>query len=171
MPRPKKWDKGLLSIILSVKIINMLKVEVQKVVEYSKELAVGIGQLMLHIDRSMASRPIAKDKIEKIIASDDKALFVANIEGVIAGMATMNIINGLARDKAWLRDFVVVEEYRKKGVGDALWQEIVRWCKSKDVDLLFASDDTSERVDARRFYEKHGAKMLTTNLFFRKIQR
>jgi len=51
----------------------------------------------------------------------------------------------------------VVEEYRRRGIGSRLLKDFIEYAKSKGVYDIYLEVST-KRVDAIRFYEKHGFK-------------
>ena len=83
----------------------------------------------------------------------------------MVGTATLNLIVGTAGEKAWLEDFVTSSEesVRGKGMGYAIWGELLNWCREREVNLSFTSNP--DREAARRFYERQGAEIIATTVF------
>jgi len=141
---------------------NLVKVEV--VTEYSHEIAVAIGKLMPDLSERLCDESIPEDRLKTIIESDDRELFVAKLNDEVVGTAVLNLIVGTAGRKAWLEDFVVSskDDIRGSGVGYSIWQELLRWCKERDVDLNFTSNP--RRGEARKFYLRQKAQVLDTKV-------
>ena len=75
----------------------------------------------------------------------------------------MSVVMGAGMNKlGYLEDFVVDEQVRGRGVATALWDEAIRWCEEKGVDLEFTSGVSKEAACA--FYAKHGAEVRDTTV-------
>ena len=85
------------------------------------------------------------------------AVLVANLGGVVAGVASIHMIplfhkNGyLAR----ITSFVVAADLRHRGVGTALLDGCERWAWKRGAERLEVTSG-DERDDAHRFYERQG---------------
>ena len=132
--------------------MNRHEISVERVLEASNEIAVGIGELMPNLSAQIPDEPIPEDSLRQIIDSPDRDLFIARINGNIVGSAVMNLIVFTSGKKAWLEDFVVSadESIRGKGIGFALWKEIVAWSSEREAPLEFTSSPVRER--AHEFY-------------------
>lgn len=137
--------------------------------EYTPKTANRIRELLIQLSRSGKDRgEIPEQWFNNLIASDYHDMLIAYDDNEkIIGIATLSIIMGpIVRKIAYLEDFVTDESVRGQGVGDALWQEMLKWAKDKGcTELNFTSGHGREA--AQIFYQKRGAEIYDTN-FFRK---
>lgn len=137
---------------------------VERVKDYSPEIAAGIGRLMPFLNEKFSDQPMAEELLKRIIESPNHLQLVARIDGIVVGSATLSIILGPGVDKeGYLSDFVTDPEYRGRGVGGKIWEEIMNWCREQEIGLAFTSNP--KRQDAHRFYLDHGAKVRDTTVF------
>lgn len=136
---------------------------------YTEETANRIRELLIQLSRSGKDRgEIPKEWFDDIIKSDSHDLLLAiDDNDQIIGIATVSVVMGpIIRKNAYLEDFVTDANYRGKGVGSALWEEMLIWAKEKGCqNLEFTCGNGREA--AQEFYKNHGAKIYDTN-FFRK---
>lgn len=145
-------------------------ITVERLTEYTKFDAVGIGRLMPFLNDKLTSEPMAEDLLRRIIESPDHDQLVAKLDGIIVGAATVNLLLGAGmKMQGYLEDFVVDPEARGRGIGDKLWQAIIDWCREHGVDLGFTSNPA--RVAAHRFYDSHGAEVRDTTVFHVSVDR
>ena len=142
---------------------------VKTLAKYDEKTANRVRELLIQLSRSGKDRgEIPKEWFEEIIASPyhDMLIFVDDDENIL-GIATLSIIMGpIVRKIAYLEDFVTDETVRGKGVGNALWEAMLSWCKAKGcTELNFTSGHGREQ--AQEFYKNRGAEIYDTN-FFRK---
>lgn len=89
-----------------------------------------------------------EDRIQIIVAED---------KGKIVGMALYYLTFSTWRGKMmYLEDFVVTESYRRTGVGELIWNALIKDAKDQNCILLkWQVLDWNE--PAIKFYEKHNA--------------
>ena len=142
---------------------------IKPLTEYTPKTANRIRELLIQLSRSGKDRgEIPEQWFNNLIASDYHDMLIAYDDNEkIIGIATLSIIMGpIVRKIAYLEDFVTDESVRGQGVGDALWQEMLKWAKDKGcTELNFTSGHGREA--AQSFYQKRGAEIYDTN-FFRK---
>ena len=142
---------------------------IKPLTEYTPETANRIRELLIQLSRSGKDRgEIPEQWFNNLIASDYHDMLIAYDDNEkIIGIATLSIIMGpIVKKIAYLEDFVTDESVRGQGVGDALWQEMLKWAKDKGcTELNFTSGHGREA--AQIFYQKRGAEIYDTN-FFRK---
>ena len=113
---------------------------------------------------SSSSPPPSRDELATIVGSADSRLFLARVDGRIAGtltLATYRIPTGL---KAWIEDVVVDDAARGHGVGEALSRVAVdeaRRLGAKDVSL----SSRPTRESANRLYQRIGFRRRDTNFY------
>lgn len=152
--------------LLSNKVMSMSnpEVHVERLKEYRPEDAAGIGRLMPFLSERLSDEPMEEDLLRAIISSPHHEQLVARLEGLIVGAATMNLLMGPGAEReGYLEDFVTDAEVRGQGIGDKIWQEMVRWCSEQGVDFSFTSHPS--RKAAHRFYLAHGAEVRETAVF------
>lgn len=95
----------------------------------------------------------------KLVFSNDNAhLIVISEQGHIVGFAFFNICIGMesAGKYLWLNEMHVHKDYRSRGIGKFLFNELTKWCKDNDVvRLMGMADETEKRT--KEFYKQNGA--------------
>ena len=136
--------------------------EIEIVAEVTDELVAAFDRLIPQL--STSSPPPGRAGLEAIVGSPYSALFVARVDGRIAGgltLATYVIPTGL---KAWIEDVVVDADARGHGVGEALNRAALdeaRHRGAKEVDLT----SRPAREDANRLYQRLGFQQRDTNVY------
>lgn len=144
---------------------------VERLKYYSQDDAVEIGQLMPDLSDKLDDGPIDERLLHEIIASPHhEQIVVRDADGSIVGAATLSILLNVAVGRTGFLDaFVTAADQRGQGVGQLLWDEIIRWCEERNIDLEFTSRATREA--AHRFYTKNGAVIRDTQVFQKKIKK
>ena len=145
--------------------------KVTRLENYTPEIADQVRQLLIQLSRSGKDRgEIPREWFDELIASPYHDMLVAIDEDKVIGIATLSIHMGpIIRKNAYLEDFVTDQNVRGKGVGSALWQEIVNWAKEKGCKNLEFTCGNGREV-AQQFYKNHGASIYDTNFFRMEIQ-
>ena len=146
-----------MSVICFNGVMEQLKIV--RVQAYTPELAKSLAELMGQLSDSYVASEVPKDRLEVIIASPDRMQLIAELHGQLVGAATLTLIAGIVATKVWLDDFIVSEDesVRGKGVGYALWNEMLAWGREKGASSMqFTSKPT--RIAAQKFYERQGAR-------------
>lgn len=140
-------------------------ISVERLTEYSDEVATDLGQLMPHLSERLTDTPLSEEVLRKIIESPYHDQLVARMNGRIVGSATLSLIMSpeLPKPLAWLGAFVTHPDARGRGVGDVMWQELLVWCEEHEANLGFTSHPSREL--AHRFYKAHGARIRETTVF------
>ena len=142
---------------------------IKKLDKYTPEIGNRVRELLIQLSRSGKDKgEIPESWFNDIINSPWHDLLSAEDEnGTIIGLASMSIMMGPGiRKNAYLEDFVTDASLRGKGIGSALWDEMINWAKEKGCARLeFTCGNGREAAQA--FYLKHGADIYDTN-FFRK---
>lgn len=140
------------------------EIAVERLKTYTPEDAAGIGRLMPYLSESFSGDPIPEELLREIVESDSREQLVARISSRIVGAATLNIIIGPGTGKkGWLEDFVSDPTTGQRGIGQAVWNEMEKWCLEKGVNLYFSSRPSREA--AHNFYSKNGAHPRDTTVF------
>ena len=135
---------------------------------YSPETADRVRELLIQLSRSGKDKgEIPREWFEDIINSPWHDLLIAEEDDKIIGFACLSVTMGPGiRKNAYLEDFVVDSTIRGKGIGSALWQEMLNWAAEKGCKKLEFTCGNG-RESAQEFYKNHGATIYETN-FFRK---
>ena len=85
--------------------------------------------------------------------------FVAKENDKVVG-----IINGHSYyDEIHISDFIILEEYRKYGIGTKLFNEFKEYCKKNKIEELKVTA-SSKNINAIKFYQKNGFEEFETTL-------
>lgn len=72
-----------------------------------------------------------------MLTDEDSAVFLAWADHVAVGVATVTTSSGIELGlSAELEDLYVLAEARRRGVGSALIQEAMRWCRARGCTLV-----------------------------------
>lgn len=86
--------------------------------------------------------PRAREYISEIIGNSDKALFVADIDSKVVGLAECYIQKSsnfpVIKKREWIQldNIAVKEEYQNQHIGSLLLAKVVEWAKSKQIDRI-----------------------------------
>ena len=144
---------------------------IERLTEYTPEIANNVRQLLIQLSRSKKDRgEIPREWFEEIISSPYHDMLLAvDDNNRIVGIATLSIIMGpIVRKNAYLEDFVTDESVRGQGVGGKLWDAMLAWAAEKGCkELNFTSG--KGREEAWRFYQNKGSEIYDTNFFKKNI--
>jgi GNAT superfamily N-acetyltransferase len=107
--------------------------------------------------------------LEKLLAAADAYVVVAEQEGVVVGMATLQILISTAEGgrSGLIEDVVVGESYRGRGIGKRLMEHLVQWAARQGLTRLQLLADRQNQP-ALMFYQSQGWS--TTNMIALKRQ-
>lgn len=126
--------------------------------ELVQAMAVLIPQL------SKLNPPPSRTDLNAIIASEASVLFIARVNGKIAGaltLATFRIPTGV---RAWIEDVVVDADARGHGVGEALNMAAIAEARSRGAITVELTSRPS-REAANRLYQRIGFVQRETNIY------
>lgn len=144
---------------------------IKRLDKYSTEVAEQIRKLLIQLSRSGKDKgEIPEEWFNDMIDSPWHDLLIAEEDGKIIGVACISVVMGAGiRKNAYLEDFVTDSSVRGKGVGSALWEEMLKWAEEKGCrNLEFTCGNGREA--AQQFYRRHGAEIYETNFFRKTIQ-
>lgn len=125
------------------------------------EVQMGVGEMSLNPDGSV-SAGIAPDGekmwlkyISGKISSENAAVFKAVCGKDIAGFCVADIEEDGADPFGMVCDVLVKEDFRSRGIGDALLEAATGWLRSKGVDGIYL-ESGKDNHSAHRFFEKRG---------------
>ena len=144
---------------------------IKRLNEYTPEIGNQIRKLLIQLSRSGKDKgEIPEQWFKDIIASPWHDLLIAEEDGRVVGMAAMTVTMGPGISKnAYLEDFVVDNSIRARGVGSALWDEMMNWAKEKGCKRMEFTCGNGREV-AQAFYKKHGAEVYETNFFRKELE-
>lgn len=126
------------------------------------ELVAAMAYLIPQLSKS--NPPPTKEQLSDIIASEASVLFVARVEGKIAGaltLATFRIPTGV---RAWIEDVVVDSDARGHGVGEALNMAAIEEAKNRGAITVELTSRPSRQA-ANRLYQRIGFVERETNVY------
>jgi ribosomal protein S18 acetylase RimI-like enzyme len=118
-----------------------------------------IGQLADSTDEAAF-----RARFERVLATDDHRIIVAEVEGKVVGVLHMFERPALEKPcEAMVQALVVDSEARSSGVGEALMHEAEAWAQSRKLPSvsLYSRDD---RARAHAFYERIGYRVKATSV-------
>jgi N-acetylglutamate synthase-like GNAT family acetyltransferase len=104
-----------------------------------------------------ASAEAVVQRLERLSASGTDRVVVAELDAGVAGLACLHTSLSVAYDEpaAKLSAIVVDELHRRRGIGEALVQEMEREARRRRCSLIFLTT-AGRRDDAHAFYERIG---------------
>ena len=130
--------------------------------ESTDELVQAMAVLIPQLSKS--NPPPSRTDLNAIIASEASVLFIARVNGKIAGaltLATFRIPTGV---RAWIEDVVVDADARGHGVGEALNMAAIAEARSRGAITVELTSRPS-REAANRLYQRLGFKARETNVY------
>ncbi len=141
---------------------------IKRLDKYTPEVADDVRKLLVQLSRSGKDRgEIPREWFNELIDSPYHDMILAIENDKIIGIATVSVHMGpIIRKNVYLEDFVTDASVRGKGIGSAIWDEIIKWGQEKGCNNLEFTCGNG-REAAQEFYKNHGAEIYDTN-FFRK---
>ena len=139
-----------------------MSVVVERATEVTPELISAFELLIPQL--SSSNPPPQSSELQEIVSSDSSVLFIARVDGKIAGsltLATFRIPTGL---RAWIEDVVVDSSARGHGVGEALNQAALAEARGRGAVTVDLTSRPS-REAANRLYQKLGFVQRDTNVY------
>ena len=130
--------------------------------ESTDELVQAMAVLIPQLSKS--NPPPSRTDLNAIIASEASVLFIARVNGKIAGaltLATFRIPTGV---RAWIEDVVVDADARGHGVGEALNMAAIAEARSRGAITVELTSRPS-REAANRLYQRIGLVQRETNIY------
>ncbi len=139
-----------------------MTVEVVAASEVDDDLVTGFAALIPQLTSS--SPPPTAEQLQEIVASPDSVLFLAHVDGRLAGSLTLVLYRIPTGLKAWIEDVVVDESARGQGVGEALNREAIEEARRRGAKHVSLTSRAS-RATANRLYQRLGFEPYETNLY------
>lgn len=138
-----------------------------KEIELTEEILRGINELMEVL--SPGIKKVDPMRFEELIKNPLFELYLLELEGRIAGMASLHYMETLAKKSVWVEDVVVHPNHQGKGLGKKIMKHIVGEAKkkgAKHIDLT----SSPKRVAANRLYQRLNFEPRDTNVYRLKIE-
>jgi len=139
--------------LVDIEIRPALRTELEQVLGLYRSLEPGY--------RETTSLPVAEQIFDRFSQYPNYNLYVALVEGKIAGTFALLIMDNLAHygaPSAIVEDVVVGAESRGQGIGKQMMQFAMQRCREAGCYKLALSSN-QKRVDAHRFYESLGFQL------------
>lgn len=104
------------------------------------------------------------DELARIIESETTVLFIARVDGRIAGALTLAVFRIPTGVRAWIEDVVVDSAARGQGVGEALNKAAIGEARSRGAVTVDLTSRPS-REAANRLYQRLGFAARDTNVY------
>jgi GNAT superfamily N-acetyltransferase len=148
------------------------EVFIEELTLYDAADAAELGRLMVHLTDRADGGPVDEGMLRRIIESSEHGLLVARLgesDRRIVGSAALSVVMGpMTGAEGYLQDFVTDPEVRRQGIGSALWEGMLEWCRARGTrSLMFTSN--SSRQAAHDFYHRNGAQVRDTTPFWIEI--
>lgn len=144
---------------------------IKRLENYTPEIANRVRELLIQLSRSGKDRgEIPEAWFNDLINSPYHDMLLAyDDDEKIVGIATLSVTMGpITKKNAYLEDFVTDSTIRGKGVGSALWEEMLKWAAEKGCgQLVFTCGKGREA--SQEFYKHKGAEIYDTNFFKKAI--
>jgi len=105
-----------------------------------------------------------RDELARIVASETTVLFIARVEGRIAGALTLAVFRIPTGVRAWIEDVVVDSAARGHGVGEALNTAAIGEARARGAVTVDLTSRPS-REAANRLYQRLGFTARETNVY------
>jgi ribosomal protein S18 acetylase RimI-like enzyme len=142
--------------------VGGMSVVVERATAVSPELISAFELLIPQL--SSSNPPPTANELQEIVSSEASVLFVARVDGKIAGsltLATFRIPTGL---RAWIEDVVVDGSARGHGVGEALNLAAIEEARARGAVTVDLTSRPS-REAANRLYQRLGFVQRETNVY------
>ncbi|MEY3656605.1 MAG: hypothetical protein RL114_963 [Actinomycetota bacterium] len=139
-----------------------MSVVVERASEVTPELISAFEVLIPQL--SSSNPPPSASELQEIVSSEASVLFIARVDGKIAGsltLATFRIPTGL---RAWIEDVVVDSSARGHGVGEALNRAAIKEARARGAVTVDLTSRPS-REAANRLYQRLGFVQRETNVY------
>ncbi|SEP01661.1 Predicted N-acetyltransferase YhbS [Rhodospirillales bacterium URHD0017] len=118
-----------------------------------------IGQLADSVDEAAF-----RTRFERVLATDDHRVIVADVEGKVVGVLHMFERPALEKPcEAVVQALVVDSEARSSGVGEALMREAEAWAQGRRLPSV-SLYSRADRKRAHAFYEHIGYRVKATSV-------
>ena len=117
-----------------------------------------------HLLKQLSSTPraLTRESLEDIVGSGNSHLFMAEVDGEVAGMLTLSHYQAPTGLKMWIEDVVVDEAMRGRSIGRLLVNSAIEYAKTLGGGTLMLTSRPS-REAANALYRSCGFVFKETN--------
>lgn len=137
------------------------EVMIFEVKEANKQYVDAVNRLLVQL--SSSPRCFTQESLTAIVDSLSSHLFLAESEGVVAGMLTVGEYIAPTGRKLWVEDVVVDEAMRGRSIGRMLVEHAIAFSKKNGGTLMLTSRPS--RVAANNLYRSCGFEPKETNMY------
>lgn len=113
---------------------------------------------------------ISLERIRELLENPYLDVFLLEIDGRVAGMASLHYMETLVKKSAWVEDVVVHPAHQGKGLGKKIMKHVIREAGKKGVKHLDLTSNP-KRVAANKLYKKFKFKPRETNVYRLKVKK
>src|SRR5262245_54494011 len=129
--------------------------------------AVDIAELGNQLGYDLGT-PETAERIRRILSRNDQCVFIAEVEGVLAGWVHAIFAEYFESEAFVLIGGLVVDKnHRRRGIAGMLMASAETWAKERGC-LVVRLTSSSTRTGAHRFYERIGYQHIKTQYAFAK---
>jgi ribosomal protein S18 acetylase RimI-like enzyme len=139
-----------------------MTVEVVIADEVDDELLAAFAALVPQLSKS--SPPPTAEQLAEIVASPDSVLYLARVDGRIAGSLTLAFYRIPTGLKAWIEDVVVDGSARGQGVGGELNKAAIAEARRRGAKHVSLTSRPA-RETANQLYQRLGFEHYETNVY------
>jgi ribosomal protein S18 acetylase RimI-like enzyme len=143
-----------------IKIVQLKKAEVASLAD--------IAKLLVQVRSGSGERPPSMSELKEVLKERNTLIMVAKEVDRIVGMALLCITARIGRKTGQVEDVVVDGEYRGKGIGKTLMQELINLARKKKLKEIYLTSRPA-RVAANALYQKMGFIKKETNAYCLKL--
>ena len=129
---------------------------------WSKELSEAIARLLPQLSKNAVAP--SQEELTKLLAEENTHLIAAEVDGVIAGILSLVVVNIPTGRKAWIEDVVVDEQFRGQNIGVMLVEFAIKTAENLAVKKVYLTSNPSRQA-AHALYKKCGFETYDTTVF------
>lgn len=108
---------------------------------------------------------LTREAYQQLVCSPSSKLFLLlGADGAVIGMLTVGMYASPTGTKAWIEDVVVEAELRGGGLGRALVEHAIGYCREVGIDTMYLTSNP-KRVAANALYQSVGFGRKETNMY------
>ncbi|KAA8922234.1 GNAT family N-acetyltransferase [Thermoplasma sp.] len=150
--------------MVNTKIRRMKKEDLPEVMDELLRLKRLNSEFDCSFTVSEEARPDIENYLMKILNDESHVLLVAEYSSKVVGILIADILFRIyytPKYEARIREFYVMPEYRRKGIGRMLIDELRNTLKEKDI-ILITAEFPSLNLIAQDFYKKMGYREIVS---------
>ena len=129
---------------------------------WSKELSEAIARLLPQLSKNAVAP--SQEELTKLLAEENTHLIAAEVDGVIAGILSLVVVNIPTGRKAWIEDVVVDKQFRGHNIGVRLVEFAIKTAENLAVKKVYLTSNPSRQA-AHALYKKCGFETYDTTVF------